>query len=472
MAEEAVEEALEETEESDNDIEAQLGYYTRSKRRRLDDDQEECTSAATDSPTRKRKHPISYVPIEVLQAVFKYISYHELSQNVRLVNRRFKIIAEDMLNCEFKQIEKRINLFLKNVEISLGYTSDHKEFRCLTKLLNMLEILKTHYKVVVATVWRYVFNDYYQVERTCMYGGELIDVIRQFFQKFVVHPELLYGPAVEHDWNLPSEIIKVCQLAKQFCIHFDKVNEETQPDVITNSGCKIVDIIDAAQFAEKRICEKRENGNFIGQYNYFLPNSWLVAVPTISTKAMTIKLKQRTMHMRLRRIIWAHNEMYLQQFQYDREIGLGPEAADDFVLKRPGNNIYTGYGEVENTFFYYGVMNDGAYTSKFEQSDDNDDEDNEQEIDVEENEIEPNRLNSDEDILYTIPRLGLSITVYVTCHPAYAPLRYLNSLDEETRRKLKRMTRSTEIPRHQIKTVFKCEGASYARLPTYFSYTI
>lgn len=30
-------------------------------------------------------------------------------------------------------------------------------------------------------------------------------------------------------------------------------------------------------------------------------------------------------------------------------------------IKRPGNNVYTGYGDVEDIFYYYGVMNDGKF---------------------------------------------------------------------------------------------------------------
>lgn len=33
-------------------------------------------------------------------------------------------------------------------------------------------------------------------------------------------------------------------------------------------------------------------------------------------------------------------------------------------IKKPGNNVYTGYGDVEDIFYYYGVMNDGKCTRK------------------------------------------------------------------------------------------------------------
>nr|CAI5866279.1 unnamed protein product [Callosobruchus analis] len=57
-----------------------LGYYTRSKRRKLDVDGEEASEACrTSFESRKRKNPIMFVPTEIIQAVFRHISYQELS---------------------------------------------------------------------------------------------------------------------------------------------------------------------------------------------------------------------------------------------------------------------------------------------------------------------------------------------------------------------------------------------------------
>lgn len=66
--------------ESDHDDQCAPGYYTRSKRRKLSRKHlEEATVSNTDLTERKRKNPIMFVPSEILQAVFKYVSHHELS---------------------------------------------------------------------------------------------------------------------------------------------------------------------------------------------------------------------------------------------------------------------------------------------------------------------------------------------------------------------------------------------------------
>lgn len=66
--------------ESDHDDQCTSGYYTRSKRRKLNSKHlEEATSSGTDLSERRRKNPIMFVPSEILQAVFKYVSHHELS---------------------------------------------------------------------------------------------------------------------------------------------------------------------------------------------------------------------------------------------------------------------------------------------------------------------------------------------------------------------------------------------------------
>lgn len=75
---------------------------------------------------------------------------------------------------------------------------------------------------------------------------------------------------------------------------------------------------------------------------------------------MSVQQRQRMMHMRIRRIILAHTEMFLQQHQYERETLMRPNA----VIRRPGVVAYTGYGEVQDTFFCYGAMNDGNFMIK------------------------------------------------------------------------------------------------------------
>lgn len=73
--------------ESDHEVESPRGYYTRAKRRKLSEKYQEKEEAATSGLYRvpevgKRKNPIMFVPTEVLQSIFKHISYHELSMHI------------------------------------------------------------------------------------------------------------------------------------------------------------------------------------------------------------------------------------------------------------------------------------------------------------------------------------------------------------------------------------------------------
>lgn len=63
------------------------------------------------------------------------------------------------------------------------------------------------------------------------------------------------------------------------------------------------------------------------------------------------------MHMRLRRIVLAHNDMFLAHAQYERDSILRSSA--QLSIRKPSNNVYTGYGDAGEVFFFYGVMNEG-----------------------------------------------------------------------------------------------------------------
>ncbi|CAH1180022.1 unnamed protein product [Phaedon cochleariae] len=448
-----------------------VGYYTRSKRRKLNHDVEKCTTSFREHTDRRRKNPIMFLPTEMLRAIFENIDYHELSQNVRLVNTRFRLIAEDLLNKAYKKIEQQLETLVKTTEVSLSCNIDDMEIRCLLKLLNFLEILKMQYDLVISTIWRYVYNEYYRTSRSCMYGGQLIDAHRLFIFKFLYYPNTLYGPAVVKEYALPPEVIKIIQMTKSFCVHFDKINEEPLGDSLVASGCKIVDIVKCSKFSQELLStENSSKDYFRAEYSFYFRNTWFVALPIHGTREMDLSQKQRMMHMRLRRIILAHNDMYTQQAQYERELLLRRDP--DVRIKRPGNNVYTGYGDVGNVFFYYGVMNDSAYNQKFNSDEDNDeDEEDEENIDIENEPVANIPVqNSDEDIFYRLPHLGLRMNITVRCPLSYAPLPYLKSLGEDQREKLKNRNRTTGPI--EMKITFECEGATYPRLPNFYQYDV
>ncbi|XP_057666700.1 uncharacterized protein LOC130900227 isoform X1 [Diorhabda carinulata] len=435
------------------------GYYTRSKRRKLEKDDE--TYTMFPDYNRKRKNPITFLPLEVIQAVFNHLSYHELSKTVRLVNHRFKIIAEDILNRSFKQLEKKINVLILTTEKSLQCTDDEMEIKCVVKLLNMLEILKLQCSVVVATVWRYIYNDYYKPSRSCFYAGQLLDGLNDFIYKFFYCPYILYAPAIIKDHAFPQEMTNIIVMIKNFCLHFDRVIEEPLPDCTVCSGCKMIDILDCAQFSSKSVVsEKADVNGFSAEYNYFFRNSWFVALPMLTNRNMEQSEKQRFMHMRLRRIVLAHTDMFLQQSHYEREELLRPYS-DISPPKKPSNNVYTGYGDTGKIFFYYGCMNDGAYNQKFH------DDQIEEDSDEEPPNDQLHARNSEENILYRIPHLGFNVQIKVQCPLKYAPLRFLEKCKDALSQNLED---DKEVKTH-LKLIFECQGASYTRLPTRFEYT-
>ncbi|ENN71068.1 hypothetical protein D910_12424 [Dendroctonus ponderosae] len=347
---------------------------------------------------------------------------------VRLVNKRFKAVAEDMLNLGFRRTQKQLDNLITTTDISLGYTPDDMEVKAISKLMCQLEIINLQNSIITSTIWRYMSNKFYKTCQTCMYGGKLIDVQELFIRKFLHVPNELFAPAVVKDYALPPEVTTIIQLTKDFCIHFDKCNEEAIPNSCTLSGCKMLDILDCARFAQKRVhFERRTTDSFLAKYSYYFKNSWFIAIPIPTRKEMEEPQQQRMMHMRLRRIVLAHNDMYLQQEQYERELILRPNAS--LTIKKPGNNVYTGYGDVEDTFFYYGVMNDDEGRNELDEEVD--------ELPIEAD-LDVVRLNSDEDVLYRLPYLGLKIDVSVRCPLSYAPLKFLQSLSYEDQDQLQK----------------------------------
>ncbi|XP_072391354.1 uncharacterized protein [Diabrotica undecimpunctata] len=454
--------------ESDNNYnKVNIGYYTRSKRRKLENGGEQYTKASYIS-VQKRKLSILCLPDEILSVVFKNVSRSDLSENVRLVNHRFKELSERILNISFKKIGTTIINLTSTTELSLQRTDDNMETKCILKLLNMLEILKTQYDMVVATVWRYVYNEYYITNKSCIFAGKLIDVYFTFMDKFLQCPYLLYAPAVIREYDLPREITMILQMTKSFCVHFDKVVEEPVINFSKQYGCKIIDLVDCTQFAKRTIIHEQIVGKdrFVGEYYYYFRNSWFISFPIESAKNSDWYQYIRMMHMRLRRIVLAHNEMFLQQNQYERELQFRPDTMFS-KTRKPGNNSYTGYGDIGNNFFYYGVMNDGAYIQKFGPVED---QDQEQQIEFDEfldQEDFPEDI-SEHSTLYGIPYLGFHMHIKVKCPLACAPLNFLITLDEQLLQEMKRKKHTDGVV--DMKVLFDCESACYPRLPTTYEY--
>lgn len=133
---------------------------------------------------------------------------------MRVVNRRFKTVAEHVLNTSFKDLEKQISL-IKNE--SAFYTNDasldSREMRSRCKLLNVIEILMLYvscvikkvvhikirfqYELTMTTIWRYV---YVPRSTLCMYAGEILDNYVIFMRKYYKSPKSLCIPSKPKDY--------------------------------------------------------------------------------------------------------------------------------------------------------------------------------------------------------------------------------------------------------------------------------
>lgn len=111
----------------------------------------------------QRKAPIMHMPSEVIQRIFSYIAFEDLGSisvaskqkiqpdfaatSVRLVNRRFRVLAQDILNRRFTSVEPRLNFLKHMVKTSIEHSKEDLERRCLCKILNVIEILIFHVNV-------------------------------------------------------------------------------------------------------------------------------------------------------------------------------------------------------------------------------------------------------------------------------------------------------------------------------------
>lgn len=60
---------------------------------------------------------------------------------MRCVNRRFKLLAEDILNSSFYALEKRLNHVKNLTEQSIVPIEDDMEMRCMCKMTHAVELL-------------------------------------------------------------------------------------------------------------------------------------------------------------------------------------------------------------------------------------------------------------------------------------------------------------------------------------------
>lgn len=130
----------------------------------------------------------------------------------------------------------------------------------------------------------------------------------------------------------------------------------------------ILSVVPSSLYPENVFNLTTRNSNLVSrQLKYYFTNSWFVAFDIPEEKSKLWNEEQRVMYMRLRRIVISHSEMTMEYNQYKRETMIRTKPMSR--IRKPINSVYTGYGEVGEKFFYYGVMNQGAYLNKFDVDD-------------------------------------------------------------------------------------------------------
>ncbi|XP_018326406.1 uncharacterized protein LOC108737799 [Agrilus planipennis] len=425
------------------------GYYLRSKRRRLNNDGEEISPYSQKRRYVKRKSPILTMPTEILQKIFRKMTCEELSVSVRLVNRRFKILAEDLLNSEFLLLYNRLQSSKDLVAFSLQSSSHDSDINCYSKFLSAIDILIFHYTLVRATIWRYI---YYDMRKSilCMYGGKIVDDMHSVLNKLLTIKDT---SGTYHVLQvLPAMVQQLCVLCKQFNISFEKGSEMPINKSPLISGAKILDILNCATNCVKTVGYERLRKNmYVTSVQYYFTNSWFVSFNIPSKKSRNMAEKMRLMFMRVRRIVNAHSEMSLENDSYERELSLQPDSS--LRVKKPPNAIYTGYGEVGRSFFFYGVMNEGAYFQKFVRDYLEEDEDD------------------DADAQATSPNLGIRFKIELTCSIELAPYDFVKKISEDITiiRELNRNAAKDEKRIFEMNMQIDCPGAANARLPSVYN---
>ncbi|XP_049817317.1 uncharacterized protein LOC109608816 isoform X2 [Aethina tumida] len=329
-------------------------------------------------------------------------------------------------------------------------TQNDSQLKIYCKLINILEFLNTEHALTMATIWRYVYNDYYKTETSSMYAGLLLDKLEALLSKISKSPLDAFKVSTLSHEHLPKEVSNVISMNKTFCNFFDRTNEYAARHALVHSGSKIADILECANFATKTIVyEKCIENLFTAKYVYFFKRSWFIAFPMEDVLETSRKTKQKMMHLRLRRMVWAHNLMFMPQAQYDRECLIRPNGN---VLE-PHPNVYTGYGDKEDILFFYGVMNDGAYRLKYQDDLDDDDEERPEIIE-----------GSPSD---RVPNLGLSVELSIDCPIKYSPLKFLKSFPQE---KIKSLKNNNEVCGTKIQLKCVWEGAKRLRLEEEYNY--
>lgn len=431
-------------------------YFLRSKRYKTATCDAETSTRIIDTnistiSTYKSKVKLLNLPNELLMNIFSYMDFEELATVVRFVSKRCRNLSQNILNTSFMRLDKQFLAIKDMLNCSLQHVTEDMEFKNMCKLLNVLEMVQFHYFIIKSSIWRYTCNQFRPSNLRCMYAGTILDIFYRLCRQFTSAPHQIYTPLVIRD-NLPDDVKEVCLQAKKFTLFFDKISELPINKSVFISGSKVIDILDCAFQAKREVLHRKQIGNTLFlKLKYYFSNSWFVALDIQEEICKDWQEQMRLLYMRIRRIVLSHTEMNLEHAQVKRENDLCHNFGHR--LRSPINSVYTGFGEVEDKFFFYGVMNRGAYRSKF--------------LNIQPHQDFDDPEGADADT----SNLGLTITVSLRCPIQLAPLAALGECHQTSDSEVddnpmifKRMRGLFDM---QIE--FNCSAGDKARLPTNYT---
>ncbi|KAI4457103.1 f-box-like domain superfamily [Holotrichia oblita] len=223
----------------------------------------------------RRKNPIMHLPTELLYKIFSFLSNEELGKTVRLVNHRFRTVAQFLLNTNFRQLLKRLEDIKAMIVDSIHHTHDDMETRCMCKMLGTLELLMFYHSIIKSTLWRYL---YFQkpVSNLCMYAGSILDLYNTVLKQFVTEPHIIYSPGILRDYALSKEVKEICSSSKAFALYFDRISEMPINANPLCSGCKILDILDSATDVNRTVISQKLIGNTLTLKSSLYPGKYCV----------------------------------------------------------------------------------------------------------------------------------------------------------------------------------------------------
>ncbi|XP_066590372.1 uncharacterized protein [Prorops nasuta] len=306
------------------------------------------------------RYTLDTLPPEVLEMIMRMFSFHEVATIIRLISRKFCMVATALLNGAFLSFGAKLENAMNCAEAKIPMIkTDLELIKCL-KLVDGLELIKGYYNMLRTVTWRYTHPPRKgKFTRLCFYAGSILDELNGFLSPS-------YQPSSLTTMCIPEPPISIFIIqCKRFMDFFERVSERKLNRSPFISGCKVVDILDCLvegrQVLSFRVSSRR--GVVSMRLKYVMKRTWFTCLQ-IPRKVGEDNWRdeQKFMYLRLRRLVASINDHHYEKLRFERVLLL--QFLQPPHPKPPPASTYSGYGEYAGQFFYYGNMNKEAYERK------------------------------------------------------------------------------------------------------------